>query len=137
MELFFDTSAIFAWFSPRDGNYRKAAEFMQKFRREETGFKTLVMTDAIFVEVVDLTQIKLGKGEAIRLGDIMQQSRVIKVVDTTDADREAAWKTMKKYHDLYSNFTDSLSFAVMDRLGIDTAFTFDDHFKIHGYKTVP
>jgi hypothetical protein len=137
MELFFDTSAIFAWFSPRDGNYRKANDFMQKFRKGKTDFKTLVITDAIFTECVDLTQIKLGKNEAIRLGDILRQSRVIRIVDISDEDREDAWKIMERYKDQDSNLTDSLSFALMDRLRIGDAFTFDDHFKIHGYNMVP
>jgi hypothetical protein len=137
MELFFDTSAIFAWFSPRDGNYKKASDFMQKFREGRTNFKILIITDAIFIECVDLTQIKLGKSEAVRLGNILQQSEVVKIVNTTKSDLENAWEIMSKYTDQDSNFTDSLSFAVMDRLKIDTAFTFDEHFKIHGYNVVP
>jgi len=136
MELFFDTSAIFAWFSPRDGNHKKASVFMEKFRKGETKFRVLVTTDAIFTEVIDLTQIKLGKSEALRLGNVLKQSRVIKIVSITEEDRENAWEIMKKFRDQDSNFTDSLSFAAMDRSGIDTAFTFDAHFEVHGYSTV-
>ena len=32
---------------------------------------------------------------------------------------------------------DAVSFAVMNTAGITTAFTFDDHFKIAGFRTVP
>ncbi|MDI6654334.1 MAG: PIN domain-containing protein [Candidatus Hydrothermarchaeota archaeon] len=137
MELFFDTSAIFAWFGPRDGNHKKASVFMEKFRKGETKFRVLVTTDAIFTEVIDLTQIKLGKTEALRLGNVLRRSTVIKIVSIAGEDRENAWEIMKKFRDQDSNFTDSLSFAVMDRAGIDTAFTFDTHFEIHGYGTVP
>lgn len=137
MELFFDTSAIFGWFSPRDGTHKRASDFMQKFREGKTDFKTLVITNAIFIECVDLTQRKLGKEEAVRLGDTLRQSKVVRVVDTTDTDKEDAWEIMSKYKDQDSNLTDSLSFAIMRRLRMRTAFTFDEHFKIHGYKMVP
>jgi len=38
----------------------------------KTGFSALVITDAIFAEAADLSQINLGKNEAIRLGDILR-----------------------------------------------------------------
>lgn len=78
-----------------------------------------------------------GKPKPLWLGNIMRQSRVVKIVGATEEDRENAWEIMKKYRDQDSNFMDSLSFAVMDRLGIDAAFTFDNHFEIHGYGIVP
>ncbi len=135
--LFFDTSAIFAWFSPRDKNHRRAGEYIQLFRSGETGFKRLVVTDAILAEALDLTQIKLGKDEAIRLGNILQQSKVIDILELTGVDRISAMEVMEKYRDQGSNFTDSLSFALMERLGMATAFAFDKHFEIHGFTTVP
>jgi uncharacterized protein len=135
--LFFDSSAIFAWFNSRDGNHKMASKFIEAFRRGETGFKKLITTDAILVEVVDLTQIKLGKAEALRLGKILNKSGVLEIIDTSKQDRMAAWQIMEKFKDLDSNLTDAISFVVMKRLGIGTAFTFDNHFKIHGFKMVP
>lgn len=137
MLLFFDTSAVFAWFSRRDGNHNKASSYMELFRDGKTGYRRLVLTDAVLAEVIDLTQIKLGKKEAIRLGGILMGSSVVEIVDTINEDRLAAWRIMEKYKDQDSNYTDSLSFAAMERLGMGVAFTFDEHFAIHGFTMVP
>ncbi len=135
--LFLDTCAIFAWFSPKDMNYKRASEYMELLRLGKTAFKSLVITDAVLAEAIDLTQIKLGKKEAIRLGRILQDSGVIRIVEVVGVDRVLAMEIMEKYADQDSNFTDSLSFAIMEHLGMDTAFTFDRHFEIHGFSTVP
>lgn len=34
------------------------------------------------------------------------------------------------------NITDCLSFALMERLGLDTAMTFDSDLRTHGFKVV-
>jgi predicted nucleic acid-binding protein len=135
--LFLDSSAIFAWFNSRDGNHKRASKFMEAFRGGDTEFKNLITTDVILVEVVDLTQIKLGKAEALRLGNILNKSGVLEIIDTSKQDRMAALEIMEKFKDLDSNLTDAISFAVMKRLGIGNAFTFDGHFKIHRFKMVP
>ncbi len=110
---------------------------MELLREGKTGYKRLVITDAVFAEVVDLTQMKLGKKEALRLGGILMESGVVDIVNSTKEDRLAAWRMMEKYKDQDSNYTDSLSFATMGQLGIGAAFTFDEHFAIHGFAMVP
>jgi predicted nucleic acid-binding protein len=43
---------------------------------------------------------------------------------------------MRKYADKGISFTDSISFAMMHRLGIRTAFTFDRHFRDAGFQII-
>jgi predicted nucleic acid-binding protein len=47
-----------------------------------------------------------------------------------------AIRWMRKYADKEISFTDSISFAMMHRLGIRTAFTFDRHFRDAGFQIV-
>ncbi|MBI2933751.1 MAG: hypothetical protein HYY16_19075 [Planctomycetes bacterium] len=51
--------------------------------------------------------------------------------------REAAWKLFKRYDDQVFSFTDCTSFAVMNKLGLKEAFTFDDGFRKVGFATLP
>jgi predicted nucleic acid-binding protein len=44
---------------------------------------------------------------------------------------------MERYGDKRLSLTDCASFELMERLGIDAAFTFDRDFRDCGYRTVP
>jgi uncharacterized protein len=43
---------------------------------------------------------------------------------------------MRKYADQGVSFTDCVSFAIMRRHKIRTAFTFDRHFKLAGFNVI-
>ena len=58
-------------------------------------------------------------------------------IDKSDAnhaakDESKAWEIFVQYEDKGFSFTDCTSFAIMERLKIDTAFVFDDHFIQYG-----
>ncbi|MCJ2563900.1 MAG: hypothetical protein LN417_07415 [Candidatus Thermoplasmatota archaeon] len=43
----------------------------------------------------------------------------------------------RRYYDKAIDLTDSLSFAIMERMKIDTAFAFDRDFEVHGFVLLP
>ena len=45
---------------------------------------------------------------------------------------ERPWGIFEQYEDKGFSFTDCTSFALMERLEINTAFVFDDHFVQYG-----
>lgn len=47
---------------------------------------------------------------------------------------QAAWDILAKYDTAGFSFTDCVSFAVMQALGISTAFAFDRHFDVLGFQ---
>ncbi len=49
----------------------------------------------------------------------------------------AAEALFRRFHDKRRSFTDCVSFAVMDSLELDTAFTFDRNFEQYGKRRVP
>ena len=56
------------------------------------------------------------------------------VVYTTHEIEREAWDIFVKYETAGFSYTDCVSFAVMRRFGLSTAFTFDSHFDIMGFR---
>ena len=66
------------------------------------------------------------------MSDKFFNSALAQVHHLTDGDIHAAWEVFRKFEDKDWSFTDCASYAVMNRLGINTAFAFDHHFKQFG-----
>lgn len=63
-------------------------------------------------------------------------SESIEVWASTRDDEVEAIRWMRKYSDKEISFTDCISFALMRRLGIHSAFTFDRHFRDAGFEII-
>ena len=65
----------------------------------------------------------------------MQQLRAgnTTILRVLPADEARAWQIIEAYTDKDFTFTDATSFAVMERLRIQHAFTFDDDFRQYGF----
>ncbi len=59
------------------------------------------------------------------------------MVAVTPNDEERAWDIFSKYRDQDFSFVDCTSFAVMERIKLSTAFSFDRHFSVMKYAVVP
>jgi predicted nucleic acid-binding protein len=60
-------------------------------------------------------------GSTWLLGNVWEIERI------TEADEGSARQILSKYSDKSFSYTDATSFAVMERLGLRTAFAFDAH----------
>jgi predicted nucleic acid-binding protein len=58
------------------------------------------------------------------------------VEPVTPDDEAAAREIVRKYTDKTFSYTDATSFAVMERLGLRTAFAFDPHFRQYGFQVM-
>jgi predicted nucleic acid-binding protein len=58
---------------------------------------------------------------------------VARVEHVSAADLEAAWTIAERFPDQLFSIVDRTSFAVMERLGIHRAVTFDDDFAIYRF----
>jgi predicted nucleic acid-binding protein len=54
----------------------------------------------------------------------------------TGQDEVRALDILTRYTDKDFSYTDATSFAVMERLGIGTVFTFDHHFGQYGFEAL-
>ena len=62
----------------------------------------------------------------------MQSTTVIVRVRAADEDR--AREILQRYVDKSFSYNDAISFMVMERLGIELAFTFDSDFRQYGLR---
>lgn len=129
--IFVDTSGWYALVDASDPDHDRARDWFTKNRLP------LITTDYIFDETLTLIRTSLGHGKAVKFAEKLLASRLAQLISVTEEDKERAWEIFQKYDDKVLSFTDCTSFAVMERLGLDTAFTVDHDFKALGYITVP
>jgi len=70
-------------------------------------------------------------GREARAGALPQVYRV------SSRDEDAAWRLLEPYRDKTFSFTDCTSFALMERLRLDTALALDGHSQSYGLHSLP
>ena len=120
-----DTSVWFPGANIRDHNNARAKQLL-------SGVAVPLLTDHVLIETWGLLNIRIHREAAeqfwssVRLGGV----RCEKV---TDSDWETAWEIGRAFPDQDFSIVDRTSFAVMERLGIKRAASFDHHFAIYRY----
>lgn len=76
--------------------------------------------------------MRLGYEPAVKMGEMLLEQGAIPLVRVTAVDERKAWKLFKGYSDKRFSFVDCSSFVLMRRLGIRTAFAFDQDFRQFG-----
>ena len=122
MSLFVDTSVWYAAADSGDASNRRAKAILK-------AGESLVTTDHVLVETWTLLRHRLGRLAAERFWDGMR-SGVAMLEPAGVADLEAAWQIGVAWRDRDFSLVDRTSFAVMRRLGIERAASFDEHFAI-------
>lgn len=123
MSLFVDTSAWYAAADISDRSNRRAKEIL-------SGGGALVTTDHVLVETWTLLRWRLHReaAEAFWWG---LRAGVSTVETVGEADLQAAWMIGQEFPDQDFSIVDRTSFAVMLRLGLERAATFDDDFAVY------
>jgi len=132
LKLFADTSALLALAMRNDRYHREAAAFLKSNPRIR-----FVLTDLILVELITLVRARSDAAKAVALADDLVRSRRFEVI-FVDADlMSGALKQMIRFSDKRLSLTDCASFEAMNRLGMDSAFSFDRHFRECGFELSP
>ena len=134
MRLFVDTGAWFALNSRSDENHRTAAKFVHRFKKEAVLFYT---TDYVVDETVTLLRFKVSYSQAVVFLDFVAQSANVARVQVTGELVGQAEEIFRTYTDKRWSFTDCVSFAFMDELGLEEAFCFDQNFAHYGKVLYP
>lgn len=132
MSVFVDTSALLAVLDADDINHKRAGEtWKELISRDEL----LVCTNYVLIETFALVQHRLGMKAVRTFQDDMCPVLIIEWVDefTHRAGVTGVLTALRKNLSL----VDCVSFVVMRRLGIKSAFVFDPHFKEQGFNCIP
>jgi len=127
--IFLDTSAFLALENRRDSYHSKALLFKDACLK--TG-KTLITSDYVLDESYTIIRLRAGHPIAVQFGESLRKSQFIRIEHITPEIVEEAWRLFKTFADHDFSFTDCTSFAMMEKLNIHIAFTFDVHFKEYG-----
>ena len=123
--MFVDTSI---WFAAVDA----AQPANARARSVLSSGEGLITTTLVLSETWTLIHHKLNRGVAQRFWDGLR-SGTAAVEPVTIADLESAWQIGQSWPDQDFSLVDSSSFAVMQRLGILTVASLDNHFAVYRF----
>ena len=121
-----DTSAVYALIDRDDRNHAPAKAKLKALKRQKL---EPFLTNFLVAETHALLLSRLGI-------DVARQwllANVWRIESVIPSDEQKARDIIRTYVDKDFSYTDASSFAVMERLGLETAFTFDRHFKQYGF----
>ena len=125
MSLFVDTSVWYAAVASADRSNSRAREIL-------SAAESFYTTDHVLVETWSLLQRRIHRKAAERFWEGLRNG--IAVVEPVGmADLETAWQIGVSFPDQDFSLVDRTSFAVMRRLGIERAASFDNHFAVFRY----
>lgn len=132
-KLFIDSGAFFALLDKNDIYHEKSLKFFKEIKENFYLFSS----DFILSESFTLIRRKLGMQTAIKLGDIVFSSNVLKIIYLDENSILESWNLFKKYRDWQLSFIDCTSFVIMKNFRISKAFCFDKHFINMGFESTP
>lgn len=128
--IFVDSSAWYAIYSRRNTQHAAAMQAVRSFHEQ------LVTSDYVVDETLTLLRRRGENRRAVAFGKRVDDGNWTTIVTISEQDFSASWEVFQKFHDKGWSFTDCTGRVVMERLGIQRAFAFDDHFRQFGTVTV-
>ncbi len=129
--LFIDTGAWYALADRKDPDHVRVADFL------ENQTLPLVTTNFVFDESVTLIRYRLGFAAAKSFGNHLLRAGAASLLPVSRRDETRAWEIFTRYRDKSFSYTDCTSFAMMQRLKIDSAVAIDDDFRAFGLNCLP
>ncbi len=131
---FVDTSYLLALELANDQNHPAA---VQHWLRVNKALPRLVTTSYVFDEVVTFFNCRGHHAKAVEFGNTLLRSTSVHMVYVDESLFHDGWTCLLKYQDKDYSLTDCISFVVMQRFGVGTAYTFDHHFVQAGFTKEP
>lgn len=129
-QVFVDTSFFKAMLNTNDDFHKRATTIWQHCQQAQA---SLITSNFIIDECVTLLRKRLSLRKALQFKFLVDGSNDSIVVQrVTQLDEAAAWQWFIKDWSKLS-FTDCVSFAQMERLGIKQVLSFDRHFERAGF----
>ncbi|HVX28934.1 MAG TPA: PIN domain-containing protein [Nitrolancea sp.] len=128
-----DTSAYFSVANIRDVNHHAARSILVDLVANRRRFVT---TNFILAELHALLLTRINRSVAIQVLHEIDASQDTTVERVSEEDEQRAREIIVHYVDKNFSLTDATCFAVMERLGIAEAFSFDRNFAQYGWTLI-
>ena len=125
MTAFVDSSVWFSAVNGRDAQHRRAKSIL-------VSAPALVTSNVVLAETWRLLRQRVHFRAAEAFWRTIRRGAA-QVEIVTAGDMEAAWLIGERFPDQDFSLADRTSFAMMERLHIQTAASFDDHFAIYRF----
>ena len=132
--VFVDTGYLLALELSNDINHQAA---LQHWQRVSLSLPPLVTTSYVFCEIVTFLNSRGFHSKAVEVGNTLLRSPSVHFIQVDEALFNEGWEFFQKHHDKQFSLTDCISFVVMRREGIGTAYAFDKHFSQAGFIKEP
>jgi uncharacterized protein len=131
--ILLDASFWIALRDPREPWHAQARAATAALLRQRTRF---VFTTLILAEThAYFSRSRLIRGQIL---DDAQQNPALHWEPVEPADELESVRLLRQHHDKAYSFCDAVSFVVMERLGMNRAAAFDEHFRQFGrFEVVP
>jgi predicted nucleic acid-binding protein len=132
--IFIDAGPLIARYVERDQHH---AEAVDAWKRIQSGRPICVTTSHVLAESFTVLGRRVSNAFAAERARHLLASQELRIERASAADEIAAVPWFERLGDQRVSFTDAVSFAVMKRLAIRRAFTFDRHFEAAGFERFP
>jgi predicted nucleic acid-binding protein len=124
-----DSGGFLASYNRNDADHASAVRVLRDLRRDGASVFT---TNFVRSEAYTLIGVRVSWSRArawLRSFDVPLEW-------VLPQDEKRAIEILLRYRDKTFSFVDATSFAVMERLGVEEALTFDEHFRQYGFRAV-
>jgi predicted nucleic acid-binding protein len=129
--IFLDTGAFLARYFARDANHGRAVKIWKTLDRAP-----LLTSNHVLDETITLLGRRAGYTFAAERAERFYSSQAMQILYPGPEEEVEAILWLRKFADQEASFTDCVSFVLMKRHHISTAFTFDRHFSRAGFRTL-
>lgn len=132
--IFVDTAAWLGRIHRRDQHHDAASEIWGEIERHSEPCAT---SSFVLAELFTLLGRRIGYSHGAERARAIYTSALVTILRPDEDDETKALVYFEKFADQRVSFTDCVSFSLMRRHRIGRAFTFDRHFALAGFDTVP
>jgi len=132
--VFLDTGYLIALEASDDQHHEEA---IRHWRQSVPEISSIVTTTYVFDEVVTFFNSRDHHEKAVEIGGRLIRSPRVEVIQVSEDLFGAGWRRFQDRPDKQYSLTDSISFILMERRGLDEALAFDRHFEQAGYRILP
>lgn len=132
--IFIDTGAFLARHVQRDRHHEQAVRSWSELAARR---RRCMTSNFVLDETLTLLGRRVSYGFAAERAAAWWASAALSIARPDERDELAAIELFRKLADQEVSFTDCISFALMKRHRVRTAFTFDRHFRAAGFELYP